>query len=103
MNEDRLQKIIQSLTYHSNPDLKRNTPKSVWRVKVNGQFISTASNKTVWKEIGHAKNAIINHIDNSQANDNPRSNRLDGKEVLQELMRCGVIEFIEFPIDIILK
>lgn len=37
------------------------------RVKVNGKYIITDSNKTVWPSIGAAKNAIRNHIGNSMA------------------------------------
>lgn len=33
------------------------------RIRINGQFIKTDSNKSVWKCIGHAKNALRNHLD----------------------------------------
>ena len=38
-------------------------PKTVWRVKINGQFATTISGKTVWKRLGDAKNAIRNHVE----------------------------------------
>lgn len=38
---------------------KKQTP---YRVKFNGQFITTRSKKTVWSSIGAAKNALINHF-----------------------------------------
>lgn len=38
---------------------KKQTP---YRVKFNGQFVTTRSKKTVWPSIGAAKNALLLHL-----------------------------------------
>lgn len=78
-------------------------PKTVWRVKVDGRFISTLSRKTVWKQIGHAKNAVIQHIEGylscvNRDTDPFRSARLDGKTILAKLIELGRLEFVELDV-----
>jgi len=37
--------------------------KGAWRIKIDGEFITTSSNKTVWKTGGHAKSALRLHFE----------------------------------------
>lgn len=99
-----LDDIVKSFRYESET---KKTPRTVWRVKINGQFVTTCSGKTVWKRIGDAKNAIHNHVDDWVSR-LPWSERRETKydfshSVLKTMMEQGIIEFVELPIDTILK
>ncbi len=55
--------LIQSLEssfIYKDHKTKKQTP---YRVKFNGEFITTKSKKTIWPSIGAAKNALINHFE----------------------------------------
>ena len=52
--------VVES-TFGTSVDKKRRK-QTPHRVKVNGKYIITQSNKTVWPSLGAAKNAIRNHI-----------------------------------------
>ena len=52
-------------TFDTNPRQIRKKQQP-YRVKVNGKYIVTDSQKTVWPNIGGAKNAIRNHLNNSR-------------------------------------
>lgn len=73
------------------------------RVKFEGQFITTESGKTVWRNIGFAKSAMLNHL-NSQLAISVYLQKILGtpyvygkivKEMLRELERAGVVEYVE--------
>ena len=52
---DRILKILNEKA----ADLVKNqSPKEVWRVRIDGVFVTMASGKSSWKAIGHAKNAL---------------------------------------------
>jgi len=42
--------------------LKKSNMMSVWRIKIDGIFITTPSKKSSWQKIGHAKNALRNAL-----------------------------------------
>jgi hypothetical protein len=96
----KLSKIIASFQQVTPAKKKKPAPKTVWRVKVNGQFIQTFSRKTVWKQIGHAKNAILQHLDALHGmQPDYWSTRFDSKKALVDLMTQGLLEFVELPLD----
>ena len=76
------------------------TPKTVWRVKINGQYIATVSGKTVWKRIGDAKNAVHNHIQDwlYRIPYGSRNYSIDSGHYMHEMMKQGVLEFVELPV-----
>ena len=91
-----LDKIIASFN-QDKPTVK--IPKTVWRIKIGGNFISTLSRKTVWKRIGDAKNAIINHIETLRSlQPDVWTDRTNAKAVLQDMIQKNLIEFVELPI-----
>lgn len=95
-----LDRIVASFT--SDPKaVKIKVPKTVWRIKINGQYVATMSGKTVWKRIGDAKNAVHNHID-AWFGCLPYGQRNykddDSHKYLDALMKSGVLEFVELPI-----
>lgn len=38
--------------------VKKSTFDNVWRIQIDNSYITTPSNKTVWKKEAHAKNAL---------------------------------------------
>lgn len=87
-----LDKFIGS--YHNNLTEKKYRPV---RVKYKGNLITTASNKTVWKSLGAAKNAIRNWL-HSYLYDfmyyklkihYPKVN-----ELIKQLEDAGIIEYV---------
>lgn len=61
MKQTTLQQVLDSFKPGGPGKIK--VPKTVWRIKVDGQFITVISGKTVWKRIGDAKNALRNHVE----------------------------------------
>lgn len=43
--------------------LARNVISDVWRIKIDGEFVTMASGKSSWKAAGHAKNALRYEMD----------------------------------------
>ena len=99
-----------------------NTPKTVktrpCRIKFNGEFITTGSKKTVWRNKGFAKSALLNHIKStaiisSAIKDfilkarlaNQHWNVVDYiksetyKQIVDELENQGIIEYVEVDIE----
>ena len=98
------------------------TPKTVktrpCRIKFNGEFITTGSRKTVWRNKGFAKSALLNHIKStaiisSAIKDfilkarlaNQPWNVIDYiksetyKQIADELENQGIIEYVEVDIE----
>jgi hypothetical protein len=73
-------------------------PKTVWRVKINGQFATTISGKTVWKRLSDAKNAIRNHVESYCAMRDTWQKRTDTDSLYDRLLNEGHIQFVELPI-----
>jgi len=100
-----IDKILESFKAPRSSKEKKAIPKTIWRVKVNGQFVQTISGKTVWKRIGDAKNAIIKHLEawhymqpNSWALYGRGQITGIGKKILGELIAKQLIEFVELPL-----
>lgn len=63
---DHLQEIIDAINAEGTQltnDPRFPAPMVTWRIKVDGKFITTATRKTVWKQIGHAKSALRLHFE----------------------------------------
>lgn len=61
ITSQELANVVGSTFNHSEDGLKRKNTQP-HRVKCNGRYIITESNKTIWPSIGAAKNAIRNHL-----------------------------------------
>lgn len=62
MNEYSFDEHTENFFNKKVEELKMVNSPSLWRIKVDGKFITTNSNKTVWKKINHAKSALRNHM-----------------------------------------
>lgn len=74
------------------------------RIKVNGKYIILRSGKSQWKNIGSAKNALVNQLDNTNVTgqlslditgDKYSINR--GKirtDFINYLIKVGILEFV---------
>ena len=73
------------------------------RIKINGQFIATNSKKTMWRNIGFARSALLNHFGgSSEVKDIVIKHfgedfyyKKGVKVILVELEKMKVIEFVE--------
>lgn len=77
------------------------------RIKFNGKFITTESKKTVWRNIGFAKSALLNHL-NCQYTVSQHlksSHGLDytygsvNKQLIRDLEAAGVVEYVEVDVE----
>jgi len=95
------------------------TPKTVktrpCRIKFNGEFITTSSKKTVWRNKAFAKSALLNHLGSGyiaiainkyilkkQGLDRDLvylGNGYELKTLRDELEKLGIIEYIEVDIE----
>jgi hypothetical protein len=71
------------------------------RIRFNGEFITTDSNKTIWRTKGHAKSALLNHFhmsigygDKFLKDHFPQCKTL--KELMLFLEKAGIIQYVEF-------
>jgi hypothetical protein len=84
------------------------------RIKFNGEFITTSSKKTVWRNKGFAKSALLNHLQPIGAAINQyilKKNALTSthhysyvdsriiKELRDELEKLGIIEYVEVDME----
>jgi len=85
------------------------------RIKFNGEFITTSSKKTVWRNIGFAKSALLHHLHsryiaiainkyilNKQGTDRDLAylgTQYDLKTLRDELEKLGIIEYVEVDIE----
>lgn len=86
---------------------KHPKPLRPCRVKFMGEFITTGSNKTIWRKIGDAKAAITLHLSNKRGmfrNFLPNVKNMYGgisvgdeavRELIQYLEQEKLIEYIE--------
>lgn len=93
MNKTQLNKLLESFKPNQDGDLT--VPKTVWRVKIDGEFIRTLSGKTVWKKLGHAKNALNQHVQIWCSMHLPDDSNFDAKSIVNDWIKDGTIEFIE--------
>ena len=96
---------------------KAKLPKTVktrpCRIKFNGEFITTSSKKTVWRNKGFAKSALLQHLNGrvitlsiyehvlNASNRHPYfyvpSDEI--KKLRDELENLGIIEYVEVDIE----
>ncbi len=95
------QEVVNEIT---NSFLPASTGKTKpCRIKIKGQFIATNSKKTMWRNIGFARSALLNHFSGSSAVKDIVIKHFGEdfyykkgtKAILVELERLKVIEFVE--------
>jgi hypothetical protein len=110
-----IQAIGQSFAVTKTPKTVKTRP---CRIKFNGEFITTGSKKTVWRNKGFAKAALLNHIKSipiissairefilKEKLANKPWNVVDYiksetyKQIADELEKQGIIEYIEVDIE----
>lgn len=102
--ENILKVVIDSFNIEQKT-IKKTIPH---RIKINGNFITTMSGKTIWKTLGHAKSALNHHISNiigykrfMSYEDYKILQNLAGKErtpkyVMEYMVSKGIVEFVPF-------
>ena len=90
---------------------KGKQPKTVktrpCRIKFNGELITTNSNKTIWRNKGFAKSALLNHLYGSGRMDkaiqeivgSPYFNKEILKNLIKDLEAAGIIQYVEVEIE----
>ncbi len=78
------------------------------RIKFMGKFITTGSNKTIWRNKGFAKLALINHFETNDkiielikqiSKENKFCYSNETKELIKKLEADGYIEYAEVDLD----
>jgi hypothetical protein len=85
------------------------------RIKFNGEFITTSSKKTVWRNKGFAKSALLNHLRtrdiaivvnkyilNKKGSDRDLcyfGSDFELKYLREELENLGIIEYVEVDLE----
>ncbi|RTL01308.1 MAG: hypothetical protein EKK57_04955 [Proteobacteria bacterium] len=79
------------------------SPKTVktrpCRIKFYGNFIVTHSGKTVWRNIGFAKSALLCHLQLDSTICHLIGGYYNAKELRTELEKAGLIEYVEVDIE----
>ena len=110
-----IQAIEQSFAVTKTPKTVKTRP---CRIKFNGEFITTGSKKTVWRNKGFAKAALLNHIKSipiissairefilKEKLANKPWNVVDYiksetyKQIAEELEKQGIVEYVEVDIE----
>lgn len=86
---------IESLTPK---ETKRKLTK-VTRILFDGEFVTTFSNKTVWRQLGHAKSALKNHMTEIEYKQQRQvKNYLCSgfaEKFINSMVECGRLKFVE--------
>lgn len=77
------------------------------RIKFNGKFITTESKKTVWRNIGFAKSALLNHFNCQHTVSQYLKSTYNvdytygsvNKQLIRDLEAAGVIEYVEVDME----
>lgn len=77
------------------------------RIKFNGKFITTESKKTVWRNIGFAKSALLNHFNCQHTVSQYLKSTYNvdytygsvNKQLIRDLEAAGVIEYVEVDVE----
>ena len=77
------------------------------RIKFNGKFITTESKKAVWRNIGFAKSALLNHFNCQHTVSQYLKSTYNvdytygsvNKQLIRDLETAGVIEYIEVDVE----
>jgi hypothetical protein len=114
IGQHELTSVVAS-TFANADDRLNRRKKQPHRVKCNGKYIITESEKTVWPSIGAAKNAVRNHLNTSnelnnwlkrlRVNDAANrdaavspyySNRKDMVQIIEYLEKNNIIEYVPY-------
>ena len=96
--------IINVISASFSPNKPPKTVKTrPCRIKFNGEFITTTSKKTVWRNKGFAKSALLNHLESYEIKTAIFGTRYPGhdaiKKLRDELERLGLIKYVEVDIE----
>jgi len=77
------------------------------RIKFRGKFITTASKKTMWRNCGFAKSALLNHFQNDYSicqlvgtlYGTPDRMYYCCKDFIRELENQNIVEYVEVDIE----
>ena len=77
------------------------------RIKFNGKFITTESKKTVWRNIGFAKSALLHHFNCQHTVSHYLKSIYNvdynygavNKQLIRDLEAAGVIEYVEVDME----
>ena len=89
ITEELINSFVKSFKY---VDVKKRKI-SPTRIRVNGQFITTLSNKTVWQSLGAAKNALRNHVYSTARYGSVIYENYNF--VIDSLVEKGILEFVQ--------
>lgn len=67
------------------------------RIKFNGRFVVLASKKTIWRNVGFAKNALSAHLQSFTSAHGWKYYQC--KDLRKELEDQGVVEYVEAEIE----
>ena len=78
------------------------------RIKFRGKFITTASKKTVWRNCGFAKSALLNHFQSDYSicqlagvlyGPLPDRGYYSCKDLIRELENQNIVEYVEVDVE----
>jgi len=77
------------------------------RIKFRGKFITTASKKTVWRNCGFAKSALLNHFQSDYSICTlagtlygvPDRGYYSCKDLIRELENQNIVEYVEVDVE----
>lgn len=96
--------IINVISSSFSPNKPPKTVKTrPCRIKFNGEFITTTSKKTIWRNKGFAKSALLNHLNDPNIKISIFNNRYVGSREIAKLRdsleQAGLIQYIEVDIE----
>lgn len=87
---------LENLVSRIKLTFKKSKFKDVYRIKFDGEFITTNSGKSAWAGIGNAKNAFVCHLDSTILySEKQKMGFKSGKELAQYLFDNGEVEYIK--------
>lgn len=88
--------IGSSFTRNKTPNTVKTRP---CRIMFNSFYITTNSGKTVWRNKGFAKSALLNHLQSSYDVCGLVGGYFNVKNLSNELEKAGLIQYIEVDIE----
>lgn len=88
--------IESSFTKNKSPKTVKTRP---CRIMFNGSYITTNSGKTVWRNKGFAKSALLNHLQSSHDVCGLVGGYSVIKNLRDELEKAGLIQYVEVDIE----
>ncbi len=113
MNDKIPDEIINKIVLSFKPIVAKKPSKAQipHRIKVNGQYVTLRSGKSLWKSIGNAKAALNNHLSDLEYHRIPYSevkilqsiggklNRRYMAGIIEILVKEGIVEFVPHTDD----